>query len=273
MFSSQEVLPGVHHITDNMGVSFTLLAGESDALLVDAGYGLENPNAFASSLVSHAPRLLLTHGHHDHALGAAWFPPALFCGEDLPVFRLRTGEAQRLRVRDQAWAKGLSVPESFLTAPIPDPVPLLFPERWGPFPCQAFDLGGLEVRALWVPGHTPGSVMLLVPRYRLLLTGDNWNPCTWMWFPESLNVFSWRNHMLQLLSLLEEKMGQPVLHVLCSHQPGLRSGEELREYLDFMSEDRIRSAPSVEMGSPIRTRRVADPGRGWELVFDPDKPE
>ena len=42
MFTVNRVFPGVAHITDAMGVSMTLIGGEEEALLFDAGYGTED---------------------------------------------------------------------------------------------------------------------------------------------------------------------------------------------------------------------------------------
>lgn len=271
MFTSHEVLPGIHHITDAMGVSFTLLTGENRALLIDTGYGLENVAGYVRTLTALPLEVLLTHGHHDHALGARYFPSVRMFPEDLPVFRLRTSREQREKVRAQAVSKGLAVPEDFLSFAFSDPAPLVPEGSLGRFPCRSFDLGGLEVTVLLVPAHTPGSFVAFVPSRRLLLTGDDWNPCTWLWFPESLDVHTWRRNMLDLLPALEKASGEELQYVLCSHQPNLRPASELEEYLRFMSPERLESAPPVEMNSPIRTRQAADPDRDWVLVFDADK--
>ena len=271
MFTSQEVFPGIFHITDAMGVSFTLLTGSERALLIDTGYGLEDAAAYVHTLTSRPVVVLLTHGHHDHALGARWFPFVQMSAEDLPVFRLRTAAAQRARVLEQAAAKGLCAPDDFLTAPIPDPDPVVWDRTLAGFPCRVYNPGGLEILAVQVPGHTPGSIMLFVPEYGLLLTGDDWNPCTWMWFPESLSVVTWRKNMRAVLPAIEKETGAGISHVLCSHQPAPREGAELREYLDYMSDERLDSAPSVDMNSPVRTRQVTCPARDWVLVFDAAK--
>ena len=266
MFTSVEVFPGVRHITDAMGVSFTLLAGKDRAILLDTGYGLENVSACVRSFTDRPLDVILSHGHHDHVLGARWFAESAICGEDLPIFRLRTARAQRESVRNQALGKGLTPPADFLTAPIPEPKLLSFTGVLGDFPCLDTDLGGLDVRILRVPGHTPGSLVILVPAFGLLLTGDDWNPTTWMWFAESLDAEVWRENMLRLIRLAEETM--PLQHVLCSHQPMLREGSEVKEFLDYMTNDRLRSAPPVDMNSPIQTRAIQEPARGWTLVFD-----
>ena len=271
MFTRQEVFPGIYHITDAMGVSFTLVTGSDRALMVDTGYGLEDVSAYVGTITDLPVDVLLTHGHHDHALGARWFPSVQMSPEDLPVFRLRTAAAQRARVLEQAAAKNLSVPEDFMTAPVPDPVPVAFDRTLGGFPCAVYRLGGLDALALQVPGHTPGSIMVFIPKYGLLLTGDDWNPCTWIWFQESLDVTTWRKNMLAALPAIEKETGAAIVHVLCSHQPAPREGAELREYMDYMTDGRLAAAPAVDMNSPVRTCQVTCPDRGWVLVFDAAK--
>ena len=271
MFTRQEVFPGIFHITDAMGVSFTLLTGSDRAVLVDTGYGLEDVSAYVRTVTSLPLDVLLTHGHHDHVLGARWFSSVRMSAEDLPVFRLRTAAAQRNQVLEQAAAKGLSAPDDFITAPIPDPEPIGFDRTVAGFPCTVYRLGGLDALVLQVPGHTPGSILVFIPEYGLLLTGDDWNPCTWMWFPESLDVHTWRNNMQAVLPAIEKETGAGIRQVLCSHQPAPREGAELREYLDYMNDDRLAAAPSVDMNSPIRTCQAACPDRGWVLIFDAEK--
>ena len=157
-------------LADAMGVSFTLVTGSERALLVDTGYGLEDVAAYIRTVTSLPVDVLLTHGHHDHALGARWFPSVQMSAEDLPVFRLRTAAAQRERVLEQAAAKGVSAPDDFRTAPIADPEPIRFDRDLAGFPCRTYSLGSLDVLVMQVPGHTPGSVCYLIENE--LFTGD-----------------------------------------------------------------------------------------------------
>ena len=271
MIKVNQVFPGIRHLTDAMGVSFTLIEGRERAILFDTGYGMEDVKAFAGTLTDKPLTVLLSHGHHDHMLGARWFEKTFLCREDLEEFRERTGEGQRTKVRKQAQDQGVAVPEDFMTAPIALPEDILFTEKAGPYERRREETGGLEVQIIKVPGHTPGSIVLYVPEHDLLLTGDDWNPCTWMWFPTSAAANVWRDRMKELIRTLEEESGREIRHVICSHQPMMREGRELKGFLEYMTDERMKEAPMVDMGAPIRTHQVVSEADGWVLIFDYNK--
>lgn len=271
MFTNCRPFPGITHITDAMGVSFTLIEGGDSALLFDAGYGLEDVAAYVRTLTEKPVELILSHGHHDHILGARWFDHSLMDPADREEFALRTARLQRQKVQQQAEEAGLSVPEDFFTAVIPMPEPLRYIDRVGDFDASVFDLGNREVWVLRVPGHTAGSVVLYVPDVQLMLTGDDWNPCTWMWFPCSLPARQWRDTMLKLIFQVEKEADGEIISVLCSHQAAPRQGKELKAFLAYMTDERLLAAPAVDMGAPINTHQVTVPEKGWSLLFDADK--
>ena len=250
-FHAAQVLPGIWHIADRMGVCMTLITGESRALLVDTGYGLDDVQAFVRTITDLPLTVLLTHAHHDHILGARWFEKTCMLNADLPDFAEYTSVNQRSRVQQQAHAKGLKTPEDFLTAPIPPPQ--------GIDPC-AMDLGGLTVQIIACPGHTPGSAVIYVPQRQLLLTGDDWNPCTWLFFEQALPVEEYRANMREVQKL-------PFTHVLCSHQPALFERQKPDDFLNGLTDELLLSAHSVQMGRPTDTREVF-PAPGQNLVFD-----
>ena len=266
MFRFTEIAPGVKHIRDAMGVCFTLIEGGKSAALFDTGYGMEDVRAYVGTLTARPVTVLLSHGHHDHMLGARWFGKTCLCEEDMEEFRERTGELQRTKVMRQAAEQGVQVPADFMDAEIPMPEAIRFPEKTASFESRTEDLGGLEIRVIHVPGHTPGSIVVYVPAYGLLLTGDDWNPCTWMWFPTSMRADVWRENMKELIEALEADTGGEISAVLCSHQPMLRNGKELKDFLAYMTDERLKDAPAVDMGAPIDTHHVQ---KGeWTLLFD-----
>ena len=252
-FIAHQVLPGVRHIQDGMGVCMTLLEGDDRALLVDTGYGLEDVSAFVGTLTDKPLTVLLTHHHHDHALGARWFPETWMFPEDRADFPLYTGEEQRRRVLAQAAAKGITPAGDLMAADIPLPEAL----AEGPI-----DLGGLTAEVIRCPGHTPGSAVIRVPERELLLTGDDWNPCTWLFFPAALPVHDYLGNMRALLKL-------PFEQVLCSHQPGLYPRAALESFLDSLTDDALRAAQPVDIppSGTVDTRQATLPD-GQMLVFD-----
>ena len=250
-FAVREALEGVYHIGDAMGVYMTLLAGEERALLVDTGYGFGDVAAMAGALTDKPLTVLLTHAHHDHALGARWFSKTHMFPQDLPSWPVYTGESQRRAVAAQAEAKGLAVPQDFFTAPMPEPIPLLE---------GCMDLGGMTAQVILCPGHTPGSAVVYVPERKLLLTGDDWNPCTWLFFPEALPAQAYRDNVRALLRL-------PFEHVLCAHREQLYPRSALEAFLHGLTDGALCAARRVNMGWETDTRE-AQPDEGQQFVFD-----
>ena len=145
------------------------------------------------------------------------------------------------------------------------PRALDFDRKTGSFDSLRLDLGGLTAEIIKVPGHTPGSCVVYVPERELLLSGDNWNPCTWLWFPCSVGAVVWRENMRELMALC------PFRHVLCSHQPMLKTRADLAALVEGMTDQVLRSAPAVDMGSEIDTHEARLPDGSQVLVFDRGK--
>ena len=252
-FHASQVLPDVWQIADPMGVCCTLLVGREQALLVDTGYGLDDLPTFVRTLTDRPLRVLLTHGHHDHALGAKDFPEVWLFPEDRPVYDTYTREPWRGRATDSARRNGIALDrDAFLAAAMPDTLP----------PPETVELGGLIPRIMRCPGHTPGSAVVWVPERALLLTGDDWNPVTWCFFKEALPVWAYRENVRKLAAL-------PFQNVLCSHRESLWSREDFTSFIDGLTDERIREAEPSEEGAEQGIDTVtAHPAPGQILVFD-----
>lgn len=253
----RELLPGVHHVEDCMGVCFTLIVGARRALLVDVGYGFEDVAAFVRGITPLPVTLWLTHAHHDHALGARWFGAARLHPDELPEYATYAAEPWLGRVLADARENGVSVDEAAWRArPMPAPEAV---------PGETIDLGGLTARVLPCPGHTPGSVAVYLPERALLLTGDDWNPCTWLFFPEALPVAAYRANLRGLLAL-------PFERVICPHRTALYPRRVLEAFAAGLTDEAIAAAPPSEVGAPfgVATRALALPEE-QVLVFDGEK--
>ena len=256
-FEVNRVCPGVTHIRDAMGVCMTLIEGEKAALLVDTGYGTEDVAAFVRTLTDKPLTVLLTHNHHDHSLGVRWFEETLMFPEDMEAWHIFNDEAKRRVVLGQAIGKGLPVTEGdFLAGECRMPLPMSQ---------GAYNLGGVTAEVIPCPGHTPGSCVVCVPERKLLLTGDDWNPCTWLFFEAALPVRQYRENVHRLLAL-------DFTHVLCSHQLECFPRSKFEAFLSGLTDEILDAAKPVAIGSyeHINTHQ-ADVAEGQILVFDWNK--
>ena len=251
-----QVLPGVYHIQDNLGVCMTLLCGSRSAMLVDTGYGISDVSTVIRSITQLPLKVILTHGHHDHCMGVRWFDHVSMFPEDHADFATYTGEYTRRRILTSADDKGQPVADDYLTAQLAMPETLTE---------QVVDLGGITAQIIHCPGHTPGSCCVYVKEHALMLTGDNWNPCTWLFFPAALGIREYLKNMRKLLEL-------PFSQVLCSHQPVLFSRDVPDAFFTALTEDAIANAHPVTISPYDAIHTVqADLPMNQLIVFDRDK--
>ena len=125
-----------------------------EAVCIDPGDEPEQILALARDLGVRITRLVATHAHLDHVLGARALQEA-------------TGAPFLLHPADEGIAR--LVPQQaaqWLGAPAPPPPPIDQPLADG----QDLEIERVSLRVLHTPGHTPGSVSLYAPG--LLFSGD-----------------------------------------------------------------------------------------------------
>jgi len=163
-----EVAPGVHAINlvsvpGAVSVNVHAIL-EDDVTLVDAGVPgslgrIERGLAELGRALADVRRVVVTHGHPDHAGTAAELEAggAEVCihPADFERLQVRFREALRRPTRGRLFASVVRPPARIHPLEDGDVLPVL---------------GGLRV--VHTPGHTPGSICLYAPRDQIFFTGD-----------------------------------------------------------------------------------------------------
>jgi len=120
-------------------VRFFLLTGSERALLLDSGKNAPEARALAQALTDLPLSLMNTHADPDHISGNAAFPTCRMHPAEEPNYRAHGGSGELIPVQEG----------------------------------EVFDLGGRPLEVIHLPGHTPGSIVLLDRRARILYSGDS----------------------------------------------------------------------------------------------------
>jgi glyoxylase-like metal-dependent hydrolase (beta-lactamase superfamily II) len=125
------------------------------AAVIDPGGDLDRIRQAIAGSGASVEKIILTHGHIDHAGGAADLRDALGVPVEGPH------EADRFlldRLEEAGRAYGI-------------PARAVAPDRWldeG----DTVSVGALSLQVLHCPGHSPGSVVLVSPEQRFAIVGD-----------------------------------------------------------------------------------------------------
>ncbi|MFG1954216.1 MBL fold metallo-hydrolase [Micromonospora sp. NPDC048830] len=169
------------HVHPFLCANSWLIRGARRNLLFDCGLGVASMRAFVVEHLGLAePVAVLSHGHLDHMGSAHEFSQVWAHPAEQPW---RPGQGslvgtELMRILGMDDAAVASMPEIMVTAapaadwlvkdyelrPVTPTRSLSDGER--------IDLGDLTLDVLHLPGHTPGSIALMVQETRMLLTGD-----------------------------------------------------------------------------------------------------
>lgn len=186
-----QIEKGRYRIFDPLGVFTDLFVGRERALLWDTSYGFRDLRAVVKSLTDLPLYVVNSHGHIDHACGNYQFDEPIYIHPaDIPVLRDQHGAyRKKLAVEmarnavDPLSGKPVNViSQDFdVQAYLERPVGELREVREG----VVFDLGGMHLEVIEVPGHTPGSIGLLCREEKVFYAGDSMNDDLWLFLKEA----------------------------------------------------------------------------------------
>lgn len=170
-FTAVRISKRVIRITGITQELMYLVIGETKAALIDTGIGIGDLATFVRTLTDKPIEVILTHGHLDHIGGATFFSQAYLNEKDWPIAR-----------QDNTIRNRLDYLSIYHLDPIPDsdqaPVTAMdyLPLNHG----DRFDLGEVTLELIALPGHTPGSMTVLIEEERSILFGDACNTFTFL---------------------------------------------------------------------------------------------
>ncbi len=191
-YTSEKVTERVTAIRSMTGELMYLIKGDNKALLMDTCIGVGHLKDFVETLTDKPITVVITHGHIDHAMGAAEFSDVYMSHLDLPMFREMT---------DIKGRKGYLIANLSSNAPKFDDSD--FVDEPEELSCKdlkdgdSFDLGGVHADIYAFPGHTKGTMTLLIREERILITGDACNNATFIWDEENSSTVETYLHTLE----------------------------------------------------------------------------
>lgn len=247
-FSVKELIPGVYGFS-NCAVASFLIVGKEHALLFDTGYGVADLKQAVEEITKLPLYVVNSHGHFDHTMGNSCFPgPYYMHKADLEVYhRHNSPESRRIGLETvQKWQRILFflhwIPKNLDLNALINSMPeddFIFVEEG-----HTFDLGGMIAEVVEIPGHTPGSIGLLVKEKRLFFASDGVNANVYLFLPESQKLSVYQETLKKIQKLDFD-------YLLTGHSLKLEPKANLKDYLD------VAMNPDIENASVLKPNDFA----------------
>ncbi len=208
-FKTEKISPCVTRIFGINTELMYLVEGAQKAALIDTGSGFGSLRKAVEQLTKKPVIVLLTHGHTDHAMGAGEFDEVYMNRADNYIFGPHGDRAFRWEGMEMSSDYSLLQEKDYVdTADA-----AAFHDMKGG---DSFDLGDIHIDIFDCPGHTCGSVVMLIREERMLLTGDACNSFTFVFEEYSLPIGEYEENLKKMKSETDGKYER----ILLSHGDG-----------------------------------------------------
>lgn len=181
----KELRPGIYLMDEGHLASGYIVVGEDKVAVIDTMNGLNDLKAAVRKITDKPIVLINTHGHPDHIFGNIYFEEHAYLNpKDMPMAESFKNIPEFKKACEE---RGVTMPP-------------FEPVNEG----DVIDLGGRTLEVYEIPGHTPGSVALLLKEDRILFTGDSVNHYLWMML-DGCSKLSDYVKSLDRIMFLEEK--------------------------------------------------------------------
>lgn len=215
-----ELRSNVYRIYSAEQVFMELFVGTEKALLLDTGYALGDLKAVVKKITTLPLYIVNTHGHLDHTCGNCQFDEAVYIHpKDMMICRLHNStefrtigvENGRHSIDYKTGSEINILPEEFdEEAYIHSGCGQLIPVEEG----YVFDLGGITLDVIELPGHTAGGIGLLYREEKILYAGDSMNQSLWLFAPDALKLADYRKTLEKAKTLDFSKLVMSHNHVI-----------------------------------------------------------
>lgn len=266
-YSKHQINDHIWQFKDPMGVLTTLIIGTNKAMLVDTAYGISDLKELVSSITDKELIVVATHGHMDHTGGNYLFDKVYIHKDDvelcikhnsLPWRKRNIQSANNLNLLNEDFDV-----ESYLKK---DQGNLVLLEE-----NQTFYLGDITATIIPMPGHTTGSIGILLNEDRILITSDAACPFVWLFLEESTTVTTYVNMLKKVLTL-------PYDYILLGHGKGeLIDGKRMIDFYNIANTIDLEKSVQVyfnnfdHLTSYCFTHHKMYDQSGCGIVFDPNK--
>ncbi|MCS7201266.1 MAG: MBL fold metallo-hydrolase [Dictyoglomus sp.] len=170
IYNSILIEPQIWHIFDYRKDSMYLIEGKEKAILFDTGMGTGALKDYLKNLTNKPIEVIISHAHWDHIMQAHQFEKVYMNHKEveiIKIFNINIDYSNFIDVKTK----------------------------------DIFDLGDRVLEIMEVPGHTPGSIVLLDDKNKIVFTGDAIGAGhTWMHLPGCLPL---KEYIINLYNFYE----------------------------------------------------------------------
>lgn len=195
-FRAKKIYDNVTLIAGLGGEQSYLIEGNEKALLIDGLAGVGSLKAFVRELTDLPVTLVNTHGHVDHIGADFEYGEVYIAPADIALLYEHSDREMRLGfAKSGAMFGPLPVEPRLDDVTVPGPIKTL-PLKDG----DIFDLGGVQLETISVPGHTRGTVVFLDRARGVVYSGDACNRNTLLFTEFSTSIEEYKESLLHFQS-------------------------------------------------------------------------
>lgn len=263
IFASEGVSEHITRIITPCGVCMYLVQGKDKAALLDTGFGFGDLRGYVEELVQTPYLVLLSHGHLDHGGGAGQFDQVYLNQKDWELEKWHCTLGHRLEdVHNGPGGMPAGITDQDF---LPSRTKPYLPMDEG----DVFDLGGVTVKPVAVPGHTQGMMVFIIPEDRVAVFGDACGEHTLLLFDYCAPIQSYRDGLIHLRSFEDE-----FDTVLRNHGSYTSPKQILADSIELCEEilaGTDAAIPDVFHGEEGRLGRPKDhPGKVGNILYSPN---